>query len=146
VVRIFLVDDNAMMRSHLRTLLEKQQEWVVVGEAEDGRRALEKWNENAPHLTVMDFVMPEMDGLEASRQLSEQHPGAPILMVTIDPSRQLEQEARKAGVKGLVAKADLPAIFAAIQALIKGETYFQPPPSRCAEVFVRRSSLGDQTN
>jgi DNA-binding NarL/FixJ family response regulator len=129
VVRIFLVDDNAMMRSHLRALLEKQQEWVVVGEAEDGRRALEKWNENAPHLTVMDFVMPEMDGLEASRQLSEQHPGAPILMVTIDPSKQLEQEARKAGVKGLVAKADLPAIFAAVQALINGETYFQMTPA-----------------
>jgi DNA-binding NarL/FixJ family response regulator len=124
-----LVDDNAMMRSHLRALLEKQQEWVVVGEAEDGRRALEKWNENAPHLTVMDFVMPEMDGLEASRQLSEQHPGAPILMVTIDPSKQLEQEARKAGVKGLVAKADLPAIFAAVQALINGETYFQMTPA-----------------
>lgn len=129
MVRIFLVDDNAMMRSHLRALLEKQQEWVVVGEAEDGRRALEKWNENAPHLTVMDFVMPEMDGLEASRQLSEQHPGAPILMVTIDPSKQLEQEARKAGVKGLVAKADLPAIFAAVQALINGETYFQMTPA-----------------
>jgi DNA-binding NarL/FixJ family response regulator len=129
VVRIFLVDDNAMMRSHLRALLEKQQEWVVVGEAEDGRRALEKWNENAPDLTVMDFVMPEMDGLEASRQLSEQHPGAPILMVTIDPSKQLEQEARKAGVKGLVAKADLPAIFAAVQALINGETYFQMTPA-----------------
>ncbi len=118
-----------MMRSHLRTLLEKQQEWVVVGEAEDGRRALEKWNENAPHLTVMDFVMPEMDGLEASRQLSEQHPGAPILMVTIDPSKQLEQEARKAGVKGLVGKADLPAIFAAVRALINGETYFQMTPA-----------------
>lgn len=129
MVRIFLVDDNAMMRSHLRALLEKQQEWVVVGEAEDGRRALEKWNENAPDLTVMDFVMPEMDGLEASRQLSEQHPGAPILMVTIDPSKQLEQEARKAGVKGLVAKADLPAIFAAVQALINGETYFQMTPA-----------------
>jgi DNA-binding NarL/FixJ family response regulator len=117
------------MRSHLRALLEKHQEGVVVGEAEDGRRALEKWNENAPDLTVMDFVMPEMDGLEASRQLSEQHPGAPILMVTIDPSKQLEQEARKAGVKGLVAKADLPAIFAAVQALINGETYFQMTPA-----------------
>ncbi|MGA2920475.1 MAG: response regulator transcription factor [Candidatus Sulfotelmatobacter sp.] len=108
MVRIFLVDDNAMMRSHLRALLEKQQEWVVGGEAEDGRRALEKWNENAPHLTVMDFVMPEMDGLEASRQLSEQHPGAPILMVTIDPSKQLEQEARKAGVKAWSPRPTFP--------------------------------------
>jgi DNA-binding NarL/FixJ family response regulator len=128
VVRIFLVDDNAMIRSHLRSVLEKQDEWVVVGEAEDGRRAVEHWNEHAPNLTVMDFVMPEMDGLEASRQLSKQHPEAPILLVTIDPSRQLEQEAKKAGVKGLVAKADLRSMFAAVEALLKGKTYFRMAP------------------
>jgi DNA-binding NarL/FixJ family response regulator len=124
MVRIFLVDDNAMIRSQLRAVLERQDQWVVVGEAEDGRRAVEKWNENAPNLTVMDFAMPEMDGLEASRQLSQQHPGTPILMVTIDPSRQLEQEAKKAGVKGLVGKADVRSIFAAVEALLNGKTYF----------------------
>ncbi|MGA8271526.1 MAG: response regulator transcription factor [Candidatus Sulfotelmatobacter sp.] len=124
MVRIFLVDDNAMIRSQLRTVLEKQNEWVVVGEAEDGRRAIEKWDENAPNLTVMDFVMPEMDGLEASRRLTQYHPGAPILMVTVDPSKQLEQEAKKAGVKGLVAKADIHSLFAAVEALLNGKTYF----------------------
>jgi DNA-binding NarL/FixJ family response regulator len=130
VVRIFLVDDNAMIRSHLRSVLEKQDEWVVVGEAEDGRRALEHWDEHSPNLTVMDFVMPEMDGLEASRQLAKQHPEAPILMVTIDPSQQLEREAKKAGVKGLVAKADLRSMFAAVEALIRGKTYFRLAPAR----------------
>lgn len=128
MVRIFLVDDNAMIRSHLRSVLEKQDEWVVVGEAEDGRRALEKWDQHAPHLTVMDFVMPEMDGLEASRQLSHQHPESPILMVTIDPCRQLEHEARKAGIKGLVSKTDLRSMFEAVEALLRGQTYFQPAP------------------
>ncbi len=125
MVRIFLVDDNAMIRSHLRSILEKQDEWVVVGEAEDGRRALEKWDQHAPQLTVMDFVMPEMDGLEASRQLSHRHPEAPILMVTIDPCSQLEHEARKAGIKGLVSKTDLRSMFAAVEALLRGQTYFQ---------------------
>jgi DNA-binding NarL/FixJ family response regulator len=129
VVRIFLVDDNAMIRSQLRSVLEKQDEWVVVGEAEDGRRAVEKWDEHAPHLTVMDFAMPEMDGLEASRQLSQQHPGTPILMVTIDPSGQLENEARRAGVKGLVLKTDLRSMFAAVEALLRGQTYFQWAPA-----------------
>ncbi len=125
MVRIFLVDDNAMIRSHLRTMLEKQDEWVVVGEAEDGRRALEKWREHTPNLTVMDFAMPEMNGLEAARQLSKQHPEAPILMITIDPSRQLEQEAKKAGIRGLCKKSDLHSLFAAIDALLKGKTYFR---------------------
>ena len=129
MVRIFLVDDNAAIRSQLRSVLEKQDNWIVVGEAEDGRRALERWAEHAPNLTVMDFVMPEMDGLEAGRQLSQQHPDAPVLMVTIDPSRQLEQEARQAGIKGLCKKSDLRSVFAAIEALLKGQTYFHPVPT-----------------
>ena len=128
MVRIFLVDDNAMIRAYLRTVLEKQEEWVVVGEAADGRRALEKWSDLSPQLTVMDFVMPEMDGLEASRQLTRQHPETPILMVTIDPSRQLAKEAIKAGVKGLVAKSDLRSVIEAAKALLKGKTFFQLAP------------------
>lgn len=137
-----------MIRSQLRAVLEKQDQWVVVGEAEDGRRAVEKWNENAPNLTVMDFVMPEMDGLEASRQLSQQHPDTPILMVTVDPSKQLEQEAKKAGVKGLVAKADVHSIFAAVEALLNGKTYFhlagaaaELSPGHSLPFSIRQSGL-----
>lgn len=129
MVRIFLVDDNAMIRSQLRIALEKQDDWVVVGEAEDGRRALEHWGEHSPHVTLIDFVMPEMDGLEAGRQLTKQHPGAPVLMVTIDPSRQLEQEAKKAGIKGLCRKSDLRSLFAAIEEVLKGKTYFHLTPA-----------------
>jgi two-component system response regulator NreC len=129
VVRIFLVDDNPMIRSQLRLLLEKRDEWVVVGEAGDGRHAVEHWDEVSPHLTVMDFVMPEMDGLEAGRRLSQQHPESPVLMVTIDPSQQLEREAKKAGIKGLCAKADLSSLFAAVEALLKGKTYFELAPA-----------------
>jgi DNA-binding NarL/FixJ family response regulator len=126
VVRIFLVDDNAMIRSSLRSLLEKRKGWKVVGEAENGRRALEKWSESSPQVTVMDFMMPEMNGLEASRQLTKAHPDAPILMVTVDPVQQLEKEARKAGIRGLVTKSDLRGLFAAIESLLKGKTYFRP--------------------
>lgn len=129
MVRIFIVDDNAMIRSQLRTALEKQDDWVVVGEAEDGRRALEHWGEHSPNLTLMDFVMPKMDGLEAGRQLTQQHPGAPVLMVTIDPSRQLEQEAKKAGIKGLCRKSDLRALFTAIEEVLEGKTYFHLTPA-----------------
>jgi DNA-binding NarL/FixJ family response regulator len=125
VVRIFLVEDNAMMRAHLRSVLERTKGWLVVGEAEDGRRALEQWGKHSPTLTVMDFVMPEMDGLEAGRSLSEWHPESPVLMVTIDPSPQLEEEAKKAGIKGLVQKADVGAIRNAVEALLNGETYFR---------------------
>jgi DNA-binding NarL/FixJ family response regulator len=118
-----------MMRTQLREALEKTAGWAVVGEAATGRRALETWDEHEPTLTVMDFVMPEMDGLAAGRSLSRQHPHAPVLIVTIDPSRQLEQEAKKAGIKGVCQKADVQSILKAVKALLKGGTYFQREPA-----------------
>jgi len=118
-----------MIRSCLRSALEKRKEWHVVGEAANGRRALEKWGELEPQLTVMDFAMPEMNGLEASRQLAISHPEAPILMITVDPCTQLVQEARKVGVKGLVPKSDLPSLIKAIEELLKGKTYFHLSPA-----------------
>ena len=124
MVRILLVEDNAMMRSLLRAALEKPKGWAVVGEAEDGRRAVETWDEHTPNVTVIDFVMPEMNGLDAGRSLSRQHPESPVLMVTIDPSKQLQEEAKKAGIKGLCHKADLGSIVKAVEALLKGGTYF----------------------
>ena len=124
MVRIFLVEDNAMMRAHLRSILEKTRGWCVVGEAENGRGALEKWSSHSPSLTVIDFVMPVMDGLEAGRNLSSQHPESPVLMITIDPSPQLEEEARKAGIKGLVQKADVGSLLRAVETLMNGGTYF----------------------
>jgi DNA-binding NarL/FixJ family response regulator len=124
VVRIFLVDDNAMIRSQLRALLERHNKWVVVGEAADGRTAIKKWGENPPNITLMDFVMPEMNGLETAKELSKQHPDAPILMVTVDPSNELMSEAKKAGIRGLCKKSDLKSVLAAIEALLSGRTYF----------------------
>jgi CheY-like chemotaxis protein len=61
-----------------------------------------------PHLTVMDFLMPIMNGLDAARHLTQRHPDILILMITSDPSRELEVEARAAGIKGLCAKASCP--------------------------------------
>jgi DNA-binding NarL/FixJ family response regulator len=124
VVRIFLVDDNVMIRSHLREMLEQQAEWVVVGEACNGRDAVETIQEHKPDVTVMDFLMPEMDGLEAARRLTLQEPEVPILMVTVDPSRQLEAEARKVGIRGLCSKAHIRSLLDAIETLLRGRTYF----------------------
>jgi YesN/AraC family two-component response regulator len=67
-------------------MLEQREEWVVVGEACNGRHALETFRDYMPHI----ILMPEMDGLEAARHLTSRHPDVSILMVTSDPSRQLE--------------------------------------------------------
>ncbi|HTU40898.1 MAG TPA: response regulator transcription factor [Candidatus Aquilonibacter sp.] len=124
MVRIFLVEDNAVVRAHLRAVLEMRKDWKVVGEAEDGRRAVETWDKHVPSLTVLDFVMPVMSGLEAGRNLSRQHPESPVLMVTIDPSPQLEKEARRAGIRGLVQKADVGSLVRAVETVLRGGTYF----------------------
>jgi DNA-binding NarL/FixJ family response regulator len=89
---------------------------------------VDRWKEHKPNVTVMDFVMPVMDGLEAGRNLSAQHPESPVLMVTIDPSPQLEAEAKRAGIKGLVQKSDAWSILKAVEVLIHGGTYFRGKP------------------
>jgi len=113
-----------MARAAVKKALQKHSDWVVVGEASDGRQALETFRHYAPHLTVMDFLMPELNGLEAARRLTERNPDVLILMITTDPSTQLEEEARQAGIRGLCAKAEMHCLESAIDAVIHGGTYF----------------------
>jgi len=118
------VDDNATARSIIKSALQQHSEWVVVAEASDGRQALEKFRAHTPQLTVMDFLMPEMNGLEAARQLTERNPDVLILMITTDPTSQLEEEAKKAGIRGVCPKDEMHRLVNAIDTVIHGGTYF----------------------
>jgi DNA-binding NarL/FixJ family response regulator len=124
LVRIFVVDDSEIARATIKAVLEQCSEWVVVGEACNGRHALDTYHHHMPHLTVMDFIMPEMNGLEAARHLARVHPDILILLITTDPSFQLEREAKKAGIKGVCAKDQIICLHNAIEALLGGRTYF----------------------
>jgi DNA-binding NarL/FixJ family response regulator len=124
LVRIFVVDDSAAARTAIKAALQQRSEWVVVGEAWNGRHALATFLDHKPHLTLMDFIMPEMNGLEAARHLTEQHPEVLILLITVDPSKQLEREAKRVGIKGVCAKSQLHCLIKAVEAVISGRTYF----------------------
>jgi DNA-binding NarL/FixJ family response regulator len=124
LVRIFIVDDSATARAALRAVLEQRSEWVVIGEAFDGHHALGTFHLHAPHLTVMDFIMPKMNGIEAARHLTQRHPDALILMVTTDPSKKLELEAKRAGIKGLCGKYEMASLLKAVETVMAGGTYF----------------------
>jgi DNA-binding NarL/FixJ family response regulator len=124
MVRIFLVDDNAQARAAIKAALEQRSEWVVVGEAYNGRHAVATFLDHKPHVTLMDFWMPEMNGLEAARHLTQRHPDVLILMITTDPSKYLEQEAKRAGIRGLCSKSELHCLHRAIDAMMDGGTYF----------------------
>jgi CheY-like chemotaxis protein len=124
LIRIFVVDDSVIFRTQIRALLEGQPGWAVVGEAVNGRHAVDTFHEHMPHVTVMDFVMPEMDGLEAARRLIRRDPAIIILIVTADPLRQLIEDAKRAGVKGVCPKSKPDCLLKAIETLINGGTHF----------------------
>jgi two-component system, NarL family, response regulator YdfI len=124
LVRILVVVDDAVIRTKLRDLLEQRPKWVVVGEAHNGRHAVEIFDQHMPHVTVMDFQMPEMNGLEAARRLTSAHPDSPILLVTLYLSKQLDEEARKVGIKGTCSKIRIDCVVQAVEALLRGDVYF----------------------
>jgi len=124
LVRILVVDDNPSVRLYLRALLEQQRTWQVCAEARTGREALQRVEKNPPDLILLDFQMPDLNGLDVARQISRQFPTIPILMVTIHLSKQLAEEARRVGIRGACAKSDVGSIVEAVDALLHDGTYF----------------------
>ena len=126
MVRILVADDNAAVRHYLRGLLELQDSWRVCGEVGTGGEALERVKENPPDMILLDFQIPDLNGIDVARQISRQFPEIPILMVTIHLSPQLADEARKVGIRGVCAKSDVGSIVGAVDALLRRQTYFPP--------------------
>jgi DNA-binding NarL/FixJ family response regulator len=124
LVRILVVDDNPSVRHYLRSLLEQQSMWQVCDEARTGKEALQRIEKNPPDMILLDFQMPDLNGLDVARQVAKLFPAIPILMVTIHLSKQLAEEARKAGIRGACAKSDVGSIVEAVDALLHHKTYF----------------------
>jgi DNA-binding NarL/FixJ family response regulator len=122
--RILIVDDSPLVRQRLRDMLQQHPDWKVCGEAPNGREAVQKVQELAPDLIVLDFLMPGMDGLQAAREIGKVVPNVPILMFTMHLSRQLVEEARNAGIRGAVAKSDAGRIIEGLEALLRNEAFF----------------------
>lgn len=113
-IRLLIADDNPVVRTALHQLLERAGEWEVV-DAENGQEAIAKAQELAPHLIILDLVMPVMDGLAAAREISKLMPQTPLLMHTLHWSPQVEIEAQKVGVRKVVPKADSRGLISAIR-------------------------------
>jgi two-component system, chemotaxis family, chemotaxis protein CheY len=125
VIRILVVDDNPTVRRCLRGVLEQQDDWRVCDEARNGQEAVDRFNQIQPDVIVLDFQMPEMNGLDAARIITRLSPGTPILMLTLYLSKQLSDEARKVGIRGACSKTDIGCVVDAVGALLREETYFQ---------------------
>jgi CheY-like chemotaxis protein len=141
--RILIADDNALVRTAMREVLEEvDEEWEIV-EAEDGREAVRKAQQLKPELVILDLVMPVSGGLAASRQISRLFPRVPILLHTLYWSEQVELEAAKAGVRKVVRKSETSALVSAVQDVL-GTTHetdsagSKPEASSAADPGARR--------
>lgn len=123
VLRVLLAEDHIMIRSGLRALLEKSGEVVVVGEAANGREALQLAERLRPDLVVMDLAMPELTGIEATRELHARG-GPPVVILSMHGDRQYVFEALHAGAMGYVRKDEaFSELVAALRAVAAGGRY-----------------------
>jgi DNA-binding NarL/FixJ family response regulator len=135
-VRILIADDHEVVRHGVRAVLEGQPGWVVCGEASTGREAVLKAGELRPDIVVLDISMPELNGLEAARQIRRLVP-AKILVLTVHESDHVVAEVLDAGAHGYVLKADAGrTLVEAIGALLRDREFFT---ERVHQVATRRS-------
>jgi DNA-binding NarL/FixJ family response regulator len=125
---IMIVDDNECIRRSLRKLFSKNPDWTVCAEAADGRDALVKAQKFHPEFVVLDFCMPDMDGLEAAPKLKEISPNSPIVMLTAFKDNFLEEKAYKAGVSWVLCKTTdkITKVIDFARILLRTDPAYQP--------------------
>ena len=117
-LRILIVDDHAVVRRGVRSLLESQPGWEISGEATNGREAVALAKRLQPDVVVMDLSLPELNGLDASRQILKESPRSEILVLTMHHSEELAREVLQAGARGYVLKSDADqSLIAAVESL-----------------------------
>ncbi len=119
-VRILVADDHEVVRRGLRAILETREGWEVTGEAATGREAVEQAKQLKPDVVVLDLVMPEMNGLEATRRILKAVPTAEVLILTMHEPEHLMHEVLTAGARGYLLKSDAGReLVAAVDALTR---------------------------
>lgn len=139
-IRVLIVDDQALMRGGFRMILDAQDDIEVIGEAVDGRDAIEQSHQLHPDVVVMDVRMPAMDGIEATRQLTESDSPARVLILTTFDLDEYVYGALKAGASGFLLKDRPPEeLVAAVRVVASGEALLAPSVTRrLIEEFAKR--------
>lgn len=130
-VRILIADDHELIRRGLVATLADVPGWSVVAEAENGRRAVELARSTHPDVVILDMTMPELNGLEATRQILSDRSSTRVLILTAHESEQLVREVLDAGAQGYVLKSDAgKALVTAVEALMDGRPFFTSKVAR----------------
>jgi two-component system response regulator NreC len=138
-IRILLADDHNVVRRGLKLLLESQPEFSVVGEAADGRQAVEQAEATSPDIVVLDVAMPNLSGIEAAQRIIGARPQTAVIVLSMHSDEGYVLRALKAGAKGYLLKVSAEGdLIDAIRAVAKGKTFFSPEISRMlVEDYVR---------
>src|SRR5215471_16830561 len=124
-LRILIADDHEVVRKGIRALLDGHPGWEVCGEAVDGRDAVEKAREFSPDLALLDIGMPNLNGLDAARQILKAAPRTRVLILSMHNSDQVVREVLEVGARGFILKSDAARdLVAAVEALQRRTTFF----------------------
>jgi DNA-binding NarL/FixJ family response regulator len=133
-IKVLLVDDHAIIREGLRSLLEKQPEMEVIADTDDGRKARQLVRELLPDIVIMDITMPGLNGIEATRQITAEYPDVKVIALSIHSKRRYVADMLSAGATGYILKECLfDELVAAIKAVAAGGRYLSP---RITDVVV----------
>ena len=131
MIRVFLADDHTILRSGLRAVLERHSDLQVVGEAADGRQAVQSMEQDRPDVIVMDVAMPLLNGIEAARQITAKYPQVAIVVLSMHSDEGYVLRALKAGARGYLLKDSAEGdLITAIRAVSEGKAFFSPAISR----------------
>ena len=134
-LRILLADDHELVRRGIRGLLRSRRGWRVIGEAANGREAVEKANKLKPDVAVVDVSMPELDGLQVTRQIRDASPNTEVVILTMHESDQMVRRVLGVGALGYVLKSDLEAnLVKAVIAVSAGKLFLTP---KVSDIVVR---------
>jgi RNA polymerase sigma factor (sigma-70 family) len=138
-IRVLLADDHAVLRDGIHALLEDETDIQVVGEAEDGRSAVEQARQLEPDVVIMDIGMPLLNGLEATRQIKRDNPGIQVLILTMHENPEYVAQVLSAGGSGYVLKkAAGKELVQAIRDVARGEAQFSPSVARTlAQLYLQ---------
>jgi DNA-binding NarL/FixJ family response regulator len=144
--KILLADDHVMFRRGVKSLIQGMPDVEVAGEAGDGLELLGLLKETHPHLVILDISMPNLRGLEATREIKSLYPGIKVLILTMHKEREYLYHALTAGAEGYLLKEDADGeLISAIETLRRGGTFISPLLStQMADIFVDKLRSGDE--
>ncbi|MEN8238216.1 MAG: response regulator transcription factor [Actinomycetota bacterium] len=137
-IRILVVDDHRLFRDGLTALLDGTPDTVVVGNAETGTEVFEKLDDLTPDVVLMDIMMPEMNGIEATRRIRTEHPEIRVVMLTMLEDDDSLFAAMCAGARGYILKgADKADVLRTVRAVVRGDALFGPAVARRLSSFFQ---------